>query len=221
LRDLGIDLAGKISRDVSAEPGRALGRLTDLGWGPRLRALVAANAPDLAAGDPVPGGPFGPAAPDGPAPDGPPSGDAAPAAPLPGDVLAAVVNVLAGWNWAERPAAVVSVPSRTRPELIGDLAARIADIGRLPYLGALEYTRDAGGAPSAPARQHNSAQRLRAVWPSLVVPASIGDALASLNGPVLLVDDRTETGWTLTVGAMRLREAGACAVLPFVLAALA
>ena len=26
---------------MSAEPGRALGRLTDLGWGPRLRALLA------------------------------------------------------------------------------------------------------------------------------------------------------------------------------------
>jgi ATP-dependent DNA helicase RecQ len=38
------------------------------------------------------------------------------------------------------------------------------------------------------------------------------------GGPVLLVDDTYDSGWTLTVVAHRLREAGAGAVLPFVLA---
>ena len=37
-------------------------------------------------------------------------------------------------------------------------------------------------------------------------------------GPVLLIDDRIETGWTMTVAAKLLREAGAPAVLPLVLA---
>jgi ATP-dependent DNA helicase RecQ len=36
---------------------------------------------------------------------------------------------------------------------------------------------------------------------------------------VLLVDDRTVTGWTLTVAARTLRRAGATAVHPLVLAA--
>jgi ATP-dependent DNA helicase RecQ len=36
---------------------------------------------------------------------------------------------------------------------------------------------------------------------------------------VLLVDDRVVTGWTLTVAARALRQAGATAVLPLVLAA--
>ena len=35
---------------------------------------------------------------------------------------------------------------------------------------------------------------------------------------MLLVDDRVETGWTMTVAAKLLREAGAVAVLPLVLA---
>jgi ATP-dependent DNA helicase RecQ len=35
---------------------------------------------------------------------------------------------------------------------------------------------------------------------------------------VLLVDDRIETGWTMTIAAKLLREAGAPAVLPLVLA---
>jgi ATP-dependent DNA helicase RecQ len=35
---------------------------------------------------------------------------------------------------------------------------------------------------------------------------------------VLLVDDRIETGWTMTVAARLLREAGASAALPLALA---
>jgi ATP-dependent DNA helicase RecQ len=35
---------------------------------------------------------------------------------------------------------------------------------------------------------------------------------------VLLVDDRADTRWTLTVAARLLRESGAPAVLPFALA---
>jgi ATP-dependent DNA helicase RecQ len=217
MRELGIDLAGKISAEVSAEAGRALGRLTDLGWGPRLRLLLAGEAagdvahpavPDRAEPDrPVRDRPE----PDGPVPDGP-----VPDGPVPDDVVAAVVKVLAAWNWAQRPAAVIAVPSRTRPQLITSLAGQLARIGRMPFLGALEC---AGKASAA--RQHNSAQRLRGVWASITVPDAMRAELARLDGPVLLVDDRVETGWTMTVAAMRLREAGAAAVLPLVLATAA
>jgi ATP-dependent DNA helicase RecQ len=181
---LGIDVSGKIGPDVSAEPGRALGRLTDLGWGPRLRALA-----------------------DGSVPDG----------PVPDDLIAAVVKVLAAWDWARRPAGVVTLPSRTRPQLVGSLAARIAEIGRIPLLGGLGYQPGADtGRPAG--RQYNSAQRLSAVWHELAVPEPVGAAVAGLGGPVLLVDDRVETGWTMTVAAKLVREAGAPAVLPLALA---
>ena len=40
------------------------------------------------------------------------------------------------------------------------------------------------------------------------------------GGPVLLVDDLTDTGWTLTMAARVLREAGAPEVLPFALASI-
>ncbi len=42
--------------------------------------------------------------------------------------------------------------------------------------------------------------------------------LALDGGPVLLVDDRVDTGWTLTEATRVLREAGAGPVLPLVLA---
>ncbi|AEF40926.1 putative ATP-dependent DNA helicase [Hoyosella subflava DQS3-9A1] len=46
---LGVPLSGKISE--GPEPGRAIGRLTDLGWGQRLRALL--DQPDCPAPDEV------------------------------------------------------------------------------------------------------------------------------------------------------------------------
>ena len=188
MRDLGIDASGKISEDLAAQPGRALGRLTDLGWGPRLRSLLAADVPD---------------------------------ADVPGDMIAALVKVLAAWSWDQRPAAVVSLPSRTRPTLVGSLAGRIAEIGRLPYLGSLEYAADNPAPPADAGRQQNSAQRLRGVWQAFEVPASLRGELARLAQPVLLVDDIVDTGWTMTVAAMALREAGAVAVLPLALATAA
>src|SRR5258707_3607378 len=183
LAELGIEVSGKIAPGVSAEPGRALGRLTDLGWGPRLRALLADDASD---------------------------------GPVPDDLLGAVVKVLAAWDWEERPAGVVTLPSRTRPRLIESLGRRIAEIGRMPYLRGLARTGAAGSG--RPARQYNSAPRLSALWPEFSVPESLRGAVARLGGPVLLVDDRAETGWTMTVAVKLLREAGAAAVLPLVLA---
>jgi ATP-dependent DNA helicase RecQ len=64
----------------------------------------------------------------------------------------------------------------------------------------------------------NSNHRCSNVWPAFAVdPAALpGGSVPA--GPVLVVDDTYDSGWTLTVAAHRLREAGADAVLPFVLA---
>jgi ATP-dependent DNA helicase RecQ len=187
LRQLSIDVSGKIAPEMAAQPGRALGRLTGLGWGVRLRAVLGSGT--------------GPAPPDGPVPE---------------DLVTALVQVLAGWEWAQRPAGVITLPSRTRPQLIANLGERIAEIGRLPLLGSLGY---AGTGPGP--RQFNSPQRLSAIWRELLVPSPVRDAAADLDGPVLVIDDRIETGWTMTVAAKLLREAGAPAVLPLVLAVTA
>jgi ATP-dependent DNA helicase RecQ len=183
MKELGIDgAAGKIPAGLLAEQGRALGRLTDIGWGTTLRSLLADEAPD---------------------------------GPVTDQLADALVKVLAAWNWERRPAAVVTLPSRTRPALISSLGHRIASIGRLPYLGTLGYATGDGAGP----RRHNSAQWLRSLWHSLTVPDDLRDAIAAQPvGPVLLVDDRIETGWTMTVAAKLLREAGAPAVLPLALA---
>ena len=43
---LGVPVKGRIAADEQLAPGRAVARLTDLGWGTRLRALLAEGAPD-------------------------------------------------------------------------------------------------------------------------------------------------------------------------------
>jgi len=183
MKALGIDASGKIPAASTASPGRALGRLTDAGWGLTLRALLAEGVPDE---------------------------------PATAQLTDAVVKVLAAWDWAQRPTSVVTMPSRTRPLLIGSLGQRIAAIGRLTYLGTLGYATPDGPGP----RRHNSAQRLASLWRAIVVPGDLRDALktSAPDGPVLLVDDQIDTGWTVTVAAALLREAGAPAVLPLALA---
>ncbi|MEU0851085.1 RecQ family ATP-dependent DNA helicase [Streptomyces flaveolus] len=189
---IGVELKGRIPAGEQAASGRALGRLSDIGWGNRLRPMLAAHAPD---------------------------------GPVPDDVAKAVVTVLADWakgpgGWASgaadappRPVGVVTVASRSRPQLIHSLGARIAEVGRLPLLGSVEYT---GEAPAV--SRSNSAQRLKALDGMLAVPPALAASLSGQEGPVLLVDDYTETGWTLAVAARLLRRAGAPGVLPLVLA---
>jgi ATP-dependent DNA helicase RecQ len=176
----GIELKGRIPDTEQAGPGRALGRSSDIGWGNRLRPVLAAGAPD---------------------------------APIQAPVFDAVVQVLAAWGWARRPVAVVTIASHTRATLIDSLGERLASVGRMPWLGRVEYVPGAGG----PVPRSNSAQRLRSLADAFVVPAPLAARLAQLDGPVLLVDDRTDTGWTLTVAARLLRRAGADEVLPLVL----
>ena len=124
-------------------------------------------------------------------------------------VLAACVRVLADWGWRERPVAVVAMPSRSRPLLVDSLARGIAEVGRLPYLGALAPV---GGGPTGQPGG-NSAFRLAGVWERFSA-----DGLDVPSGGVLLVDDQADSRWTLTVAARTLRGAGATEVLPFVLA---
>lgn len=175
LAKLGVDLSGKITDGPSA--GRVLGRLTDLGWGARLRRLL--EEPDAEVSD---------------------------------DVVQAAVKVLASWDWAVRPVAVLALDSDSHPLLIRSLARRLAALGRLADLGILRYAP--GRRPVAAA---NSAYRVAALSGCWSLPDA--EPIRAAGGPVLLVDDMTDTGWTLTMAARVVRTAGAQEVLPFALAA--
>ena len=105
--------------------------------------------------------------------------------------------------------AVVAMPSRSHPLLVDSLARGIAEVGRLPYLGALDPV---AGGPSGQSGG-NSVFRLAGLWDRLNA-----DQLDVPSGPVLLVDDLVDSRWTMTVAARVLRQAGATAVLPLALA---
>ncbi|WP_237201969.1 RecQ family ATP-dependent DNA helicase [Rothia nasimurium] len=109
----GKPLRGKIAVDERADEGRALARLTDLGWGNRLREIFA------------PG-------PQGQVLDG----------PVPADLGRASLQVLAEWGWDERPVALIGLPSPVRPQLASSLARGIAAAGRLVDLGDLEVIKE-------------------------------------------------------------------------------
>ena len=173
LAKLGLEMSGRITD--GAQVGRAIGRLTDLGWGARLRALLA--EPD---------------------------------AEVPEDVVTAAVDVLAAWDWQTRPTAVLGLDSLTHPRLIGSLVGRLSQLGRLTDLGVLRYSPQ-----HRPVTAVNSAYRVAALRGCWETPD-----LGGVTGPVLLVDDLTDTGWTMTMAARVVRAAGADEVLPFAIAAV-
>ena len=129
--------------------------------------------------------------------------------PAPGLVLEGVVAVLGRWqrSWGARPVAVVPMPSALHPQLVHSLAASLASAGRLPLLDALCLTGPTPGAEVASAAKVAALDHALMLRPEVVVPA----------GPLLLIDARYRSGWTMTVAAALLREAGATAVLPLVL----
>jgi ATP-dependent DNA helicase RecQ len=194
LEAVGVPLKGRIPAGEQAATGRALGRLSDIGWGNRLRPLFTEGADDR---------------------------------PVASDVVEAVVQVLSDWargpgGWASgaadapaRPVGVVSVASRRHGVLVGSLSTAIAEVGRMPLLGRVEYAPEAGPATLP---RSNSAQRVRALHTAFVLPEELVEAVKAAGGPVILVDDFCDSGWTLAVIARLLRRAGAAAVFPLVLA---
>ncbi|MGY1916998.1 DEAD/DEAH box helicase [Blastococcus sp. SYSU DS0973] len=208
---LGVDVKGKIPPSDQLETGRAVARLTDLGWGQRLRSLLG----DDGVGGVVELDLEAPSIEEDPdAAFDVPGRRSVSDVPPDEELLRACGRVLAAWDWKERPAAVVAVPSRRRPQLVRGVAQGLARMGRLPYLGELSLAH--GGPTGQPGG--NSAFRLAAVWGRVVVGPELREALASVNGPVLLVDDLADSRWTVTVAGRELRRAGASAVLPFALA---
>jgi ATP-dependent DNA helicase RecQ len=135
-----------------------------------------------------------------------------PDGPVPPGLAQAVMDVMKDWSpeWSARPDAIVVVESATRPTLTRDLADGLSRVMQVPVVGTWAI-RD----PSVPPRagQSNSAQRVAAVRRRGGL-----DAQVPAGATVLLVDDQVASGWTLTVAATAIRDAGASAVLPLVLA---
>jgi ATP-dependent DNA helicase RecQ len=114
-------------------------------------------------------------------------------------------------RWQPRPAPtwVTIVPSATRRGLIEGFARSLAAELGLPYHECLDVP---DGALPQDAMQ-NSTRQLRNAFDKLGI--ANGDVSP---GPVLLVDDIVDSGWTLTVAGSLLRSHGSGPVHPFALA---
>ena len=181
MAEVGVSLRGKVPAAELAEPGRAIARLTDLGWGGELRQLFAAGTAD---------------------------------AQLPVALRRALAEVVDAWfgpHGSPRPEVVVATGSLSHPILTAHIADGMSRYLQIPLAARFDVVGSARTGQGA----MNSAQRVRAVHDRY----RLSDPAAVAGARVLLVDDRTDTGWTLTILSRALRQAGASAVYPLVLAA--
>jgi ATP-dependent DNA helicase RecQ len=190
LASFGHDRKGNVTKAHQAAEGRALADGDRSGWGDVVGPLLEASG-------------AGAVTPDG-------TGDDA-VADLLTQAVDGLTGVLARWDWPARPVAVVPVPVDEHAALARVLAARLADLGKLPLVPALRPT-DAGaaGVTAGNNSAHQAAAALDALEldPDVAVPA----------GALLLVTATTTSGWTLTVAADLLAQAGGGPLLPLALA---
>ncbi|MFL5736812.1 MAG: RecQ family ATP-dependent DNA helicase [Actinomycetota bacterium] len=123
-------------------------------------------------------------------------------------VEASAALIRDGWKPGPPPEWVTSVPSMLHPDLVPDFARRLADKLDLPFRDVVRKTAE--NQPQN--RMENSAQQLRNVWGAFGISGEVP------SGPALLVDDISDSRWTLTVIGRELRLAGCARVYPFALA---
>ena len=127
---------------------------------------------------------------------------------FPDELVDATVALLGRWSPAPPPTWVCCVPSASSPGLVPELAGRVAAVLGLPFHPVVRRIRQA-----RPQKEmQNSVQQFRNVDGAFEVAAPLP------AGPVLLIDDIVDSGWTLTVVGVALRTAGAGPVYPFALA---
>ena len=112
------------------------------------------------------------------------------------------------WRPDPAPSWVTCVPSLRHPDLVPDFARRLAGRLGLPFVDAIRKTID--NEPQK--NQQNRFHQCRNLDGVFEISGGVPDT------PVLLVDDIIDSGWTMTVLAALLRQAGSGIVYPVALA---
>lgn len=127
----------------------------------------------------------------------------------PDELVAACAKLVSTWNPTPAPLWVTCIPSLRHPNLVPDFARRLSASLKLPFHDVLAKTDDRPEQKD----MANSSQQAQNVDGSLDLSgADVPD------GPVLLVDDMVDSGWTLTVATWVLRVQGSGEVFPLALA---
>jgi ATP-dependent DNA helicase RecQ len=113
-------------------------------------------------------------------------------------------------HWKPEPPIkwVTAVPSNRRPALTMDFAQRVATRLALPFAAVFRKARE-----TQPQKEmQNSVQQLRNLLGAFILQDPMP------RGPVLLIDDVIDSGWTLSLLGAMLQHRGSGPVFPFTLA---
>lgn len=125
------------------------------------------------------------------------------------DLVKACAGLVRRAAFKPAPEWVTCIPSLNNPNLVPSFAKRLAAELGLPFHAALIKVRHT----SAQKSMQNSSQQARNLDQSIEFSDFDGKV-----GPVLLVDDIVNSGWTFTIGAWLLRSNGCGEVWPIALA---
>lgn len=125
------------------------------------------------------------------------------------DLVDACIKLIREWGPKPFPTWVTCIPSQRHPRLVPSFAQRIADELGIPFHAALEKTL----ATEEQKGMANSSQQANNLDGSLVFIE-----YKDKSGPVLLIDDIVNSGWTFTIGAWVLLNNGCGNVFPLALA---
>lgn len=112
------------------------------------------------------------------------------------------------WQPDPAPQWVCCVPSRNHPELVPDFARRLAARLGLPFVDAVSKVKENQPQKGQQNRFHQCRN----------LDGAFSVTQLYQGQPVLLVDDIVDSGWTLTVIAALLQQAGSGVVYPVALA---
>ncbi len=131
-----------------------------------------------------------------------------PTSPASAELLAGMVSVLSRWrsSWGQRPVAIVPILTIGHGRLTRSVAEHLSEVGKLPVLDAISVSGQMPVSDIPSAGQVQARLANMSLLPGIEIP----------SGPILLVDALYRTGWTMTVAAALLRQAGATDVLPLV-----
>jgi ATP-dependent DNA helicase RecQ len=123
-------------------------------------------------------------------------------------VNAIVEMIQQRWQPSPSPTWACCVPSRLHPDLVPDFAQRLASALGLPFVAAIHKIKN-NQAQKMQNNRYHQCRNLDGVF-------ALDDAIPA--GPVLLIDDIIDSGWTVTVLAALLRRNGSGPVYPLALA---
>ena len=124
-------------------------------------------------------------------------------------VVASARAIRDRWRPQPEPEWVTALPSSVVSGLVDGFARSLAEELRLPYVECLSVL---DGAEPQTAMQNSTLQLRNASHKIGILDGPVP------SGPVLLVDDIVDSGWTLTVAGALLRSHGSGPVHPFTLA---